>query len=83
MIIFYYSTWHSSVTLLHSSDRVLEKNTFKNLDLSEDNCRIMYLLTKRESRMGKYLAGGHGVRTENQTFSHPARPNLANKYFII
>ena len=25
---------------------------------------IMYLLTKWEGRMGKYLARGHGVRTE-------------------
>ena len=43
--------------------------------------------------MGKYLARGHGVRTErsevrapyreSQIFSHPVRPNLANKYFIM
>ena len=38
--------------------------------------------------MGKYLALGHGVRTErseteSQIFSHAARPNLVNKYFII
>ena len=43
--------------------------------------------------MGKYLARGHGVRTEgcevrallteSQIFSHPARPNLVNKYFIV
>ena len=46
----------------------------------------MYLLTKWEGRMGKYLASGHGVRTErseSQPCSHPARPNLVNKYFII
>ena len=48
----------------------------------------MYLLTKWEGRMGKYLALGHGVRTErseteSQIFSHAARPNLVNKYFII
>ena len=55
--------------------------------------QIMYLLTTWEDRMGKYLARGHGVRTkrsevrapltEGQIFSHPARPNLVNKYFII
>ena len=43
--------------------------------------------------MGKYMARGHGIRTErsevlaplteSQIFSHPARPNLVNKYFII
>ena len=53
----------------------------------------MYLLTKWEGQMGKYLAQGHGILTkhcevrvpltESQIFSHPARPNLVNKYFII
>ena len=46
----------------------------------------MYLLTKWEGRMGKYLARaqrGPCAMTESQIFSHPARPNLVNKYFII
>ena len=47
---------------------------------------IMYLLTKWEGRMEKYLSRGHGVRTEHseirapltesQIFSLPARPYL-------
>ena len=55
--------------------------------------QIMYLLTTWEDWMGKYLVRGHGVRikrsevrtplTESQIFSHPARPNFVNKYFII
>ena len=53
--------------------------------------RIMYLLTEWEGRTGKYLARGHGVRTERspcamtegQIFSRPARPNSVNKHFII
>ena len=59
----------------------------------------MYLLTKWEGRMGKYLARGHGLQTErsevrapfrmgkylteSQIFSYLARPNIANKFFII
>ena len=55
----------------------------------------MYLLGEWEGRTGKYLARGHGVRTEpaqrgpyamtkSQIFSGPARPNLVvNKQFII
>ena len=43
----------------------------------------MYLLTEWEGRTGKYLARGHGVRTEGQIFSRPARPNSVNKHFII
>ena len=46
----------------------------------------MYLLTEWESRMGKYLARGHGVRTER----HERGPNIflsgpasVNKHFII
>ena len=39
----------------------------------------MYLLTDWEGRMGKYFV----AMTESQIFSHPARPNLSNKYFII
>ena len=52
----------------------------------------MYLLTKWESQMGKYLAQGHRVSTqhskvhapltESQIFSYLAPPNLVNKYFI-
>ena len=34
--------------------------TQKKLDAGDN----MYLLTKWESRTGKYLARGHGVRTE-------------------
>ena len=59
----------------------------------ESEVSVMYLLTKWEGRMGKYLARGHGVLTErsevhalltkSQIFSHPAKPNLVNKYFII
>ena len=33
--------------------------------------------------MGKYLAFGPCAMTESKIFSHPARPNLVNKYFII
>ena len=56
-------------------------------------CKInsMYLLTKWEGRMEKYLTRGQGVRaqrgpcamTESQIFSHPARPNYVTKYFIM
>ena len=31
----------------------------------------MYLLTKWEGRMGKYLARGHGVRTERSEVRAP------------
>ena len=31
----------------------------------------MYLLTKWEDRMGKYLARGHGVRTERSEVRAP------------
>ena len=47
----------------------------------------MYLLTEWEGRMGKYLARGHGVRTERHdrgpNIFRPARPNSVNKHFII
>ena len=43
------------VNLLSSGNRV---------SVSVEPCRTMYLLTKWKGRMGKYLAPGHGVRTE-------------------
>lgn len=43
----------------------------------------MYLLTEWEGRMGKYLALGPYILTENQIFSHPSQPNSVNKHFIM
>ena len=39
----------------------------------------MYLLTEWEGRTGKYLARGHGIRTERSE----VRSNSVNKHFII
>ena len=41
----------------------------------------MYLLTEWEGRTGKYLARGHGVRTEGQIFS--VRPDLTQSISIL
>ena len=68
---------------------VLIKSEFLTIQKQIDNVKIkylgsnMYLLTEWERRTGKYLARGHGVRTEGQIFSRPARPNSVNKHFII
>ena len=62
-------------------------------DALTENQIIMYLLTESEGRTEKYLARGHGVRTE-QSEVHAPRPrvkyfpvrpdlNSVNKYFII
>ena len=42
------------------------KNHF---DVLSSNQNIMYLFTEWEGRMGKYLAWGHGIRTERQICS--------------
>ena len=47
----------------------------------------MYLLTKWEGWLEKYLARGHAAlgpyaMTSSQIFSHPARANLVNKYIF-
>ena len=60
---------------IHSLKRLVQFVVFEKI--------IVYLLTKWEGRMGKYLARGHGVWTERHIFSHSARPNLVNRYFII
>ena len=62
-------------------------------DALTENQFLMYLLTEWEGRMEKYLARGHGVRTERSKVRaprprakhFPVRPDLnqVNKHFII
>ena len=42
-----------------------------NFEINKVDVRIMYSLTEWEGRTGKYLAGGHGVRTERSEVSAP------------
>ena len=63
--------------------RRYDKRSFDHKVIVSLHSHTMYLLTEWEGRTGKYLARVHGVRTERQIFSRPARPNSVNKHFII
>ena len=48
------------------------KNFYKWQTIGEiERCNNMYLLTEWEGRTGKYLARGHGVRTERSEVRAP------------
>ena len=42
-----------------------------NFEINKVDVRIMYLLTEWEGWTGKYLARGHGVRTERSKVREP------------
>ena len=79
-----------------SSWTKIESRSLKNYLLQTFNLNTatnMYLLNEWEGRTGKYLARGHGVRTERNEVRapwprakyFPVRPDLnsVNKHFII
>ena len=51
-------------TLLHSSKRAQRKNTFKNLDLAENNCRIINILCSKDlyNTAGQFYSSGFNFR---------------------
>ena len=75
--------WHyyqfSMHLVLNTRKKSIALNRWPFLGLSQW-FRIMYLLTEWEGRTGKYLARGHGVRTER---SEVPAPWTRAKYFPV
>ena len=62
---------HVQKTNFLLSVRLLKLNAVNIKVDSYHKCSFMYLLTKWEGRMEKYLARGHGVRTERSEVRAP------------